>query len=109
VRELMIADKLGNQYIRLVAVFGAVATLLLAAQSLGIPIGLLNLVLVTILGVATILSFVILGPLPVFNHLPAPRPPLSLPAAHSNAALVPEEPRIHASRQRRESTVLFKN
>jgi hypothetical protein len=47
--------------------------------------------------------------LPVFNHLPALRPPLSPPAAHSNATLVREEPRIHASRQRRESTVLFKN
>lgn len=61
VRELMITDKLGNQYIKLVALFGAVATLLLAAQSLGIPFGLLNLAVVTILGVATILSFVILG------------------------------------------------
>jgi hypothetical protein len=61
VRELMFADKLGNQYIRLVALFGAVATLLLAAQSIGIPTGLLNLALVTILGVATILSFVVLG------------------------------------------------
>jgi hypothetical protein len=61
VRELMITDKFGNQYIRLVALFGAVATLLLAAQSLGIPFGLLNLAVVTILGVATILSFVILG------------------------------------------------
>ena len=30
VRELMFADKLGNQYIKLVALFGAVATLLLA-------------------------------------------------------------------------------
>ena len=57
----MITDKLGNQYIKLVALFGAVATLLLAAQSLGIPFGLLNLAVVTILGVATILSFVILG------------------------------------------------
>jgi hypothetical protein len=61
VRELMIADKLGNDYIRLVALFGAVATLLLAAQSLGIAFGLFNVTVVTILGVATILSFVILG------------------------------------------------
>jgi hypothetical protein len=61
VRELMFADKLGNQYIKLVALFGALATLLLAAQSLGIPAGLLNLAVVTVLGVATILSFVVLG------------------------------------------------
>ena len=61
VRELMFADKLGNQYIKLVALFGAVATLLLAAQSIGLQTGLLNMVLVTILGVATILSFVLLG------------------------------------------------
>ena len=61
IRELMIADKLGNEYIRLVALFGAVATLLLAAQSLGIVFGLFNVTVVTILGVATILSFVILG------------------------------------------------
>jgi hypothetical protein len=61
VRELMISEKLGNQYIRLVALFGAVATLLLAAQSLGISFGLLNLAVVTILGTATILSFVTLG------------------------------------------------
>lgn len=61
VRELMFTDKLGNQYIKLVALFGAVATLLLAGQSIGIQTGLLNLVLVTILGVATILSFVLLG------------------------------------------------
>ena len=61
VRELLVADKLGNQYIRLVAVFGAVAILLLAAQGLSIPFGLLNLTLVTFLGVATILSFVMLG------------------------------------------------
>ena len=61
VRGLMFADKLGNQYIKLVALFGAVATLLLAGQSIGIQTGLLNMVLVTILGVATILSFVLLG------------------------------------------------
>lgn len=61
VRELMIADKLGNQYIKLVALFGAVATLLLVAQSLGIPFGLLNLAFVALLGVATILSFILLG------------------------------------------------
>ncbi|HEV2416314.1 MAG TPA: hypothetical protein VGX94_00770 [Terriglobia bacterium] len=61
VRELMIADKLGNQYIKLVALFGAVATLLLAAQSLSIPYGLLNLTVVAFLGVATILSFIVLG------------------------------------------------
>lgn len=61
VRELMFTDKLGNQYIKLVALFGAVATLLLAGQSIGIQTGLLNMVLVTILGVATILSFVLLG------------------------------------------------
>jgi hypothetical protein len=61
VRELMFTDKLGNQYIKMVARFGAVATLLLGAQSIGVQIGLLNMVVVTILGVATILSFVSLG------------------------------------------------
>lgn len=61
VRELMFADKLGNQYVGLVALFGAVAILTLSAQSVGFHIGLLSVVFVAFLGTATVLSFVRIG------------------------------------------------
>ena len=61
VRSLIIHEKVGNVYIRIVALLGAVATLLLAANALGFYTGILNFVLVTFLGIIAIFSFVVLG------------------------------------------------
>lgn len=61
VRALVVEEKVGNQYIRYIARLGAVCTLLLAASSLGLQPGFLNLLLVTLLGVVAILGFVVLG------------------------------------------------
>ncbi len=61
VRSLIVSEKIGNVYIRLVALFGSVALLLLGAASLKINPGVLNIVLVVALGLVAVMSFVILG------------------------------------------------
>lgn len=61
VRSLLVEERLGNFYIRFVALLGAVSVILLAASSLGYDPGIFSIVLVNFLGVVSILSFVVLG------------------------------------------------
>jgi hypothetical protein len=61
VRGLWMQEKVGNVYIQLVALLGAAALLLLASNALGWQPGVLNLALVTLLAVAVIFGFVVLG------------------------------------------------
>jgi hypothetical protein len=61
VRALVVEEKVGNVYIRLVAFEAALATFLLAAHTLGIFLGYLNLVLVSVGAVFSIFAFVFLG------------------------------------------------
>lgn len=61
VREILTQEKVGNVYIRMVALLASIAMILLAMASLGLSPVLLHLILVTALGVLSILSFVVLG------------------------------------------------
>jgi hypothetical protein len=61
VRDLFVREKVGNFYIRTVALLGVTATILLTAHALGYAPGVLNLVLVAFLGGLSVLSFVVLG------------------------------------------------
>ncbi len=61
IRSLLVQEKIGNIYIRIVALLAAVSTVGLAAITLKAELGLLNLVLVAGLGLISILSFVALG------------------------------------------------
>jgi hypothetical protein len=57
----LVREKVGNLYIRIVALFGGISLILLCASNLGHPPGFLNLILVSLLGIASLLSFVELG------------------------------------------------
>lgn len=61
VRTLVVNEKVGTVYIRLVAFEAALATLLLAGQAIGLFAGYLNLATVSLGAVAAIFSFVVLG------------------------------------------------
>ncbi|MCI0407260.1 MAG: hypothetical protein L0191_01640 [Acidobacteria bacterium] len=61
VRSVLTQEKVGNVYIRTVALLAAVATLMLVARATGYQPGLLHLVLVSLLGLIAIFSFVVLG------------------------------------------------
>ena len=61
IRDLLMREKVGNQYIRVVALLGGVTIISLAACALGVKLGFLNLLLVTLTGVVAIFSFVVLG------------------------------------------------
>jgi hypothetical protein len=61
VRALLVQEKTGNLYIKIVALLCAVAVLLLAFHALGFPIGILNLSLLTVLSMIAIFSFIELG------------------------------------------------
>lgn len=61
VRDLLVREKVGNFYVRVVALLGVVGTILLAAYVLGYTPGVLNSTLVAFLGGLAILSFVVLG------------------------------------------------
>jgi hypothetical protein len=61
VRDLMVREKVGDIYIRVVALLGADAVILLSAAALGIKLGYLNFVLLALLGVFSIYGFVVLG------------------------------------------------
>jgi hypothetical protein len=61
VRALLVQEKTGNLYLRIVALLCAVAILLLAIHALGFPIGILNLCLLTVLSMISIFSFIELG------------------------------------------------
>lgn len=61
VRALLMREKVGNLYIRVVALLAAVAVLLLAESALGFQPAALNLIVVGLLGVIAVFSFVPLG------------------------------------------------
>lgn len=61
IRSLVVGEKLGNVYVRIVAFLGATTTLLLASNVVGFPPSLLNLALVTFMGLISIYSFLVLG------------------------------------------------
>jgi len=61
VRALLLREQGGNVYIRIVALLGATALLLLLESSLGLRLGPLSLLFITLLGVLSVLAFVVLG------------------------------------------------
>ena len=61
VRSLLLREKVGNAYINLVALLGALAVLILAKTALGFAPAVLNFALISFCGVSAIFSFVALG------------------------------------------------
>lgn len=61
VRALLVQEKTGNLYLRIVALLCAVAILLLVVHALGFPIGILNICLLAILSMISVFSFIELG------------------------------------------------
>lgn len=61
VRSIVLRDKVSNAYVNLVAMLGATSAILLASIALGRLPGVLNLLFVAALGVASFYSFVQLG------------------------------------------------
>lgn len=61
VRSILLRDKFSNSYVQVVAFLGATSTLLLVGLALKRQPNVLNLALVTLLGLAAIFSFVQLG------------------------------------------------
>lgn len=61
VRYLLIREKVGSSYLRLVAVLAALCTLLIVGQALGLRLGVASLGVVGALAVLTILGFVPVG------------------------------------------------
>jgi hypothetical protein len=59
--DALVREKVGNLYIRIVALFGGISLMLLGASNLGYRPGVLNLILVSLLGIASVFSFVELG------------------------------------------------
>ncbi|HEV2314773.1 MAG TPA: hypothetical protein VGR94_05670 [Candidatus Acidoferrales bacterium] len=59
--DALVREKVGNLYIRIVALFGGVSLILLGMANLGYTPGALNLILVSFLGIASLFSFVELG------------------------------------------------
>jgi hypothetical protein len=61
VRSVLMQEKVGTVYIRLVALLGAAATLLLAMTAGGVQPHVLHLALIALLSVVAIFSFLVLG------------------------------------------------
>ncbi|GAF68250.1 unnamed protein product, partial [marine sediment metagenome] len=61
VREVLIREKVSNIYIQNVTLMSAVSTMLLAMQTFGFTIGILNLLFIIGLGLFSIFSFMVLG------------------------------------------------
>ena len=61
VRSVLMQEKVGTVYIRLVALLGATATLLLAMTAGGVHPHVLHLALITLLSVVAVFSFLVLG------------------------------------------------
>src|SRR5437773_6242496 len=61
VRTLAVDEKVGNLYIRLVAVLGALAILYVVGGILGVNIGLVGLTAVSALSIISLFSFLFLG------------------------------------------------
>lgn len=60
-RALIIEEQVGNFYFSFLAHFAATAVTMLAAVSLGVPIGALNIFWLSFLGLFAVFSFVLLG------------------------------------------------
>ena len=61
VLKILLDEKIGNVYIKIVALLGAVSILMLLLVIYGESPGFLNLILISILGILSILSFIQLG------------------------------------------------
>src|SRR5256886_10161228 len=61
VRTLAVDEKVGNVYIRIVAILGAVSILYLIAGVMGVQIGLIGLVAIGALSILSLFSFLFLG------------------------------------------------
>ncbi len=61
IRSLVVGEKLGNVYVKIVAFLAATTTLVLASNAMGFPPNLLHLILVTGTGLISIYSFLVLG------------------------------------------------
>lgn len=72
VRQLIIGERFGNVYFRVVALLGVVAVILAASLTLGYIPGVLNLLLTALLATFSVFSFVTLGlrALQFFNPMP---------------------------------------
>jgi len=73
IRELLTKEKVGNFYIRIVALTVAVATLLLVKSAFGFSINIFDMFVVTLLSIITIFSFLVLG-LRTFSFLDPTEP-----------------------------------
>ncbi len=61
IRGLLMREKVGNRYIRFLALLTAVAVLLLAASLVGVRPGMITWLFVTFLSIVSVYSFVVLG------------------------------------------------
>ena len=61
IRKLLLSEKIGNQYIKVVIHFGAVSILLFFTNVIGISLGFVNLIYASMLSLLTMLSFAMLG------------------------------------------------
>lgn len=61
VRKLLLSEKIGNKYIALIAFLGAASLLLLLGKASGYSPGILNISLVSVLGIIGIFGFLKLG------------------------------------------------
>jgi hypothetical protein len=61
VRSILVKEKIGTIYIKIVALLGSISIILLLLSTLGWTPSILNLIFVTFLGINSIFSFLILG------------------------------------------------
>ncbi|MGH2561743.1 MAG: hypothetical protein ACRDJH_21970 [Thermomicrobiales bacterium] len=61
VRRILVKELTRNRFVSTIALFGSIATLLLLGSALGWNISIINYVLVTVMGIFSLLSFVRLG------------------------------------------------
>jgi hypothetical protein len=61
VRTLAVDEKVGNVYIRVVAILGAIAILYLLGSVLGLQIGLIGILAIGTLSITSLFSFLVLG------------------------------------------------
>jgi hypothetical protein len=61
VRAMIVEEQVGNFYFGFLAQFTATAMMMLAAASLGVPLGALNILWISFIGLFGVFSFVVLG------------------------------------------------
>jgi len=61
VRSILVKEKIGTIYIKIVALLGSISIILLLLSTLGWTPSILNLIFVSFIGITSILSFLILG------------------------------------------------